>query len=79
MILIYDIQGFPDESLGLTFEIFAKLFKEEKIIIWDSSNYVDNPIEPKIIFSPEDEVVEFKIINVDNEEDAEAMNKIMKQ
>lgn len=77
MILIYDIQGFPSD-LELTFEMFTKLYKEEKIILWDSANFNGDIVnEPKVIFSPDEEIIEFKILNVDNKEDAKAMNKLL--
>lgn len=78
MILIYDIQGFPTES-GLDLETFAKIVKELKIVLWDSHNYLVNPIEPKIIFTPEDEIIDIKIINVDDPENEKLVNEILKK
>lgn len=50
-ILIYDLKSIPENFTGLTPEYVFKIYKQERIVLWDSSN---GGAEPKIIDVDED-------------------------
>lgn len=54
-ILIYDIKSFPED---FDFEGFLKLWKEQRIVLWDSTN---EGTEPKVLSVEE---IELKIVDL---------------
>ena len=74
MIVIYDINVFPSE-VGITFEKLIKIKEDTGFIIWDSGPLGEG-IEPKIIFTPEEEKVALTLIDVRDENNKEVLEKI---
>ena len=74
MIVIYDINVFPTE-MGITFEKLIKIKEDTGFILWDSGP-LEEGIEPKIIFAPEEEKVTLTLIDVSDEKNKEVIEKL---
>ena len=74
MIVIYDINVFPEET-GITFEQLIKLKEDTGFILWDSG-YSGEGIEPKVIFAPEEEKIALTLIDVRDEKNKEVIEKL---
>lgn len=67
-ILIYDLQGLPHNA-GITGGEVVKFYKEEKIVLWDSSGEGRAPVEPKILNLTEGtQMKTLDLAKVENEE-----------
>lgn len=79
MIIIYDINSCPDDS-GLDMEKVVEIFKEHNWLLWDSSNrYGIGSTEPKVVFAPEEEKIEISILDLQDDDVKEKVNKILKK
>ena len=74
MIVIYDINVFPGE-IGITFEQLIKVKEDTGFILWDSGP-LEEGIEPKVIFAPEEEKVALTLIDVRDEKNKEIIVKL---
>lgn len=74
-VLLYDIKSFPDHYFGLTPEQVIKIYKEERIVLWDSS---EGGKEPKI-FLKDEELPEPFIIDVSSTQLSESTQKKIKR
>lgn len=74
MIIIYDTNVFPADT-GLTFERLIKIKEETGFIIWDSG-LLGEGIEPKVIFTPEEEKVALTLIDIRDEKNKEIIEKL---
>ena len=74
MIVIYDINVFPTE-IGITFEQLIKIKEDTGFILWDSGP-LEEGIEPKVIFAPEEEKVALPLIDVRDEKNKEIIEKL---
>ena len=74
MIVIYDIKVFPGE-IGITFEQLIKIKEDTGFILWDSGP-LEEGIEPKVIFAPEEEKVALTLIDVSDEKNKEVIEKL---
>lgn len=66
-ILIYDIKSFPHD-IGLSMEQIIQLFKEQKVVIWDSHNEGHKPEVINI------EDIEVTFIDVSKQEQFKKLN-----
>lgn len=74
MIVIYDINVFPGD-IGITFEQLIKVKEDTGFILWDSGP-LEEGIEPKIIFAPEEEKIALTLIDVRDEKNKEILDKL---
>ena len=74
MIVIYDVNVFPGE-IGITFEQLVKIKEDTGFILWDSGP-LEEGIEPKVIFAPEEEKIALTLIDVSDEKNKEVIEKL---